>query len=82
MSDKLWCVHVLGPDSVIAQPDQVTAEARAKKWQEEWDAYLAKKNDASPNDPTITWQAEEWPWDAESHAEGLAEHGGEPEDHC
>lgn len=79
---KLWCVAVHGPGSVIAQPDQATAEARAKAWQEAWDAYLVKRGDISPNDPTITYVAEPWPWSAKDHAAGLAEHGGEPEDHC
>ncbi len=81
-TNTLWCVHVYGPDSVIAQPDQSTAEARAKKWQEAWDAYLAKKGDSSPFDPKITWVAEAWSGSAKSHAADLAEHGGEPEDHC
>jgi hypothetical protein len=79
---KLWCVHLHGPDTLIAQPDLATAEARAKKWQKEWDAYLAKKGDSSPFDPKITWQAEEWPYSAKAHAHDLARHGGEPEEHC
>ena len=79
---KLWCVHVIGPDTLIAQPDLATAESRAKKWQEEWDAYLAKKGDSSPFDPKITWQVEGWPYTREAHARDLAEHGGEPKDHC
>jgi hypothetical protein len=68
MGEALWCVHVLGPDTLIAQPDQATAETRAKAWQESWDAYLAKKNDSSPFDPTITYAAEQWPYTAEAHA--------------
>ena len=79
---KLWCVHVLGPDSLIAQPDQATAEQRAKAWQESWDAYLAKKGNSSPYDPKISYVAEVWPYTATAHARDLAEHGGEPEDHC
>ena len=74
--------RVAAEHGVIAQPDQTTAETRAKKWQEEWDAYLDKKGDRSPNDPTITWKAEEWPWGAKDHTADLVEHGGEPEDHC
>ncbi len=82
MSKPLWCIHVLGPDSLIAQPDEATARERAAKWQAEWDAYLATKTDRSPYEPTITWQAEVWPLTSGAHARDLAEHGGEPEDHC
>jgi hypothetical protein len=79
---KPWCVHVLGPDTVIAQPDEATARERAAKWQAGWDAYLAKRGDSSPNDPKITWQAAPWPHSPKAHARDLAEHGGDPKEHC
>lgn len=76
----LWCVQVQGPGSVIPQPDRETAERRAK----EWNAMLAKvlARNPSPLDPVMHCEVIPWPWSAEGHAEGLAEHGGAPEDIC
>ena len=77
---ELWCVHVLGPDTVIAQPDKQTAEKRAG----EWNAGIAKMQarDPSQYDPKLECVVEPWPWTADGHAKELAEHGGKPEDIC
>lgn len=79
---QLWCVHVYGPDSVIAQPNEGIARERAKAWQYGWDRYLATRSDRSPYKPTVTYVAEPWPHSAKSHAEALAEHSGDPREHC
>lgn len=81
---QLWCVRVLGPDSVIAQPDKEKAEERAKVWQYGWDRYMAtrEKRSPSPYEPQISYVVEPWPWSAKAHAEALAEHGGDPREHC
>ncbi len=76
----LWCIHVQGPDSLIAQPDRETADKRAAEWQAGFDALMAR--DPSPNDPVLKAAVIEWPGAADSHAEDLAEHGGNPEDIC
>ena len=76
----LWCVHVLGPDTVIPQPDFWTAAERAAKWSQ--GMLEMHRRDPSPYDPLMYCNVEPWPWSPESHAEGLAEHGGNPEDIC
>ena len=79
MSD-LWCVHVMGPDSIIAQPDFWTAAERAHKWS----ATLLERHRADPHpyDPCMFCNVEPYPYSPESHALGLAEHGGAPDDIC
>jgi hypothetical protein len=72
----LWGVHVYGPDTVIAQPDEETAMRRAH----EWNKVVPKPK--HPNDPLILCVAEPWPHNAEGHAKGIAEHGGEPKEIC
>lgn len=78
MTAKLWCVHVQGPDSLIAQPDRETADKRAAEWQAGFDAMLAR--DPSPNDPVLKAVVIEWPYTSRAHAECVAIHGGAPED--
>lgn len=76
----LWCVHVLGPGSVIAQPDYETAIKRAKEWNRQIDEMMSRN--PHPYDPIIHCNVSPWPYSAEGHAEALAEHGGNPEDIC
>lgn len=77
---NLYCIHVLGPDSLIPQPDFWTAARRAN----EWSADMLKRHEAdpSPYDPHMYCNVIEWPHSPESHAEELKRHGGEPEDIC
>lgn len=77
---ELWCVHVLGPDSLIAQPDKASAERRAAEYNEQFRRLLSR--DPSPNDPVLRAEVEVWPWVPEAHAEGIAEHGGNPKEIC
>lgn len=76
----LWCVHIHGPDSLIAQPDLETAERRAKEWGAMFRDIMA--NNPSPYDPLLRAVVIRWPGTAETHAEDIAEHGGSPEDIC
>lgn len=78
---KLWCVHVLGPDTIIPQPSRAVAEARAELWNGDIEEMMNRKG-PSAFDPVIRCVAEPYPYSAKGHAEGLAEHGGEPEDIC
>lgn len=78
---ELWCVHVLGPDSIIAQPDYETAVRRAQ----EWVVMLVKireQRGSHPYDPIVHCNVAPHTGSAERHAEQLAEHGGNPEDIC
>lgn len=62
-----WCVHIYGPDDVIAMPSKERADRQAatinfsvgRHWQE--------------NDPEIYAIAELWPYSPESHATALTE---------
>lgn len=78
IEDKLWCVHVQGPDSLIAQPDEVTARRRA----DEWNAAIQSIVSKNTYEPAVRCVATQWPYTAAQHAEDLAEHGGEPDDIC
>ncbi len=78
---KLWCVHVLGPDTVIPQSSRAVAEARAELWNGDIEEMMNRRG-PSAFDPVIRCVAEPYPYSAEGHARGLAEHGGEPEDLC
>ena len=73
---QLTCVHVLGPDTLIAQPDMETAKRRA----EEWNASFPKRR--VPNDIVFRCEVEPWPYSAKAHADDLAHHGGSPDDIC
>jgi hypothetical protein len=78
---RLWCVHVLGPDTIIAQPSKAVAEARAALWNEDF-AKLAAEREPSPYWPVVECRAEVYPYSATGHARGIAEHGGDPGDIC
>ena len=75
----LWCVHVYGPDSLVAQPDFETAVARAKEQQDYIDSWYNDR-EVTEHDPIVFCWAEPWPWSEDRHAADLAEHGGNPED--
>lgn len=77
---ELWAVHVLGPDTIFAMPDRATAEQRAAEWNDMFKTMLSR--DASPNDPKLEAVVEPYPYAAATHAEALAEHGGNPKELC
>jgi hypothetical protein len=77
---ELWCIHVIGPDTLIAQPDFWTAAERAAKWSA--GMVASHQRDPSPYDPCMYCNVEPWPNSPIAHAKDLAEHGGNPEDIC
>lgn len=82
LASTLWAVHVQGPDSLIAQPDKATAEQRADEWTR-MAAQVRERAIAEGMDlPNLVCVAAPWPYDPASHAEELAEHGGNPDDIC
>jgi hypothetical protein len=78
----LWCVHVQGPDTLIAQPDHEAATKRAVEInatiEQVWNARTPSEFD--PLKPIAVVAL--WPYTPTGHAESLAEHGGNPEEWC
>ena len=83
MDEDLWCVHVLGPDSLIPQPDYPTAVKRAQEWIAMF-RELSTGGGRTPSsfDPIMHCNVIVWTSSLERHAEELARHGGNPEDIC
>lgn len=72
-AEKLWCIHIPGPDDLCAAPDQQTAQKMADKHNAAMREYI-EKNKLSWGMEMITAEVIEWPHDAdESHAEALLE---------
>ena len=80
INPDLWCVHVQGPDSMIAQPNQGAAEARATQWNNELATFVPDR--PSKHSPTIKCTAKPWHYSPTAHADDLAKHGGNPDDIC
>lgn len=68
----LWCVHVIGPDDVYAEPTHAAAVAHAEKLNT---AIWSRPN--VPDDVTCFAFADVWPWSDEAHAEDLAKQAKE-----
>ncbi len=89
---KLWCVAVHGPGTVIPQPSRAVAEARAALWNEDIEDTRRRarehrrehfeKTGVDIGEVLLECHVEPYPYSAESHAEELSKHGGEPEDLC
>lgn len=62
----LWCVHIEGPDDMIAMPSREAAEAEAKLLNESW------RKDGHEYDPVLNAVAKPWPYSAEQHAKDIA----------
>lgn len=75
MSDSqastLWCVHIIGPDDVIAFPDKASAEREAALINDAMTRFIAVR-EPDDNWPTLKAVAAVWPWSPETHAEDLA----------
>jgi hypothetical protein len=68
----LWCVHVLGPDDVYAEPSHASAVAKAAKLNSDiW------SNAKSPDDILCFAFADMWPWSAEAHAQAIKDETAE-----
>ena len=79
----LWCVHIQGPDSIIAMPDRETADKRAAEWNDMFTKMIAGvPPDRREFYPTMKAEVIPYPYSAEGHAKQLAAHGGNPEDIC
>jgi len=53
---RRWAMHILGPDDVIDQPDELTALRQANHHNIQWAKLMA--NDPRPNDPYCVAVAE------------------------
>lgn len=81
----LWCVWVMGPDSMIAQPSHDVAVERAISWHKrivDLSSHRARTCNEEALCCDILPVPYPWPYDAASHAAGLLDHGGDPEDIC
>ena len=68
MSDKneLWCVHIIGPDDVIAYPDKAAAETEAAALNAMF-AVEAAKHHGDANWPACRAEVILWPYSAGAH---------------
>lgn len=63
---RLWCVHVLGPDDVMAAPSHDAAVVHARELNK---AVFSR---VEPHDDVLCFAyAAPWPYSADSHAESL-----------
>ncbi len=63
----LWCVHILGPDDVLAAPCHEAAEIHAR----ELNKSLHRKRRSVSNDVLCFAYAAPWPYSREDHAENV-----------
>lgn len=61
-----WCVHVLGPDDVIAAPDHQAAVVRAREMNK---TLFNRPSEA--HDVLCFAYAAPWPYNGDQHAENL-----------
>lgn len=61
-----WCVHVLGPDDILAAPSHAAAEAHAHELNK---AVFGRVG--SPDDVLCFAYAAPYPYSAEDHAEAV-----------
>jgi hypothetical protein len=79
----LWCIHLIGPDDLIAMPDRETADRQAASFAKSWTDYRNRRIAEHPDDPSNDYFPEvaavviPWPTDydgwREEHATALAE---------
>lgn len=62
----LWCVHVLGPDDVMAAPSHDAAVVRARELNKTIFSRISE-----PNDILCFAYAAPWPHSQDAHAEDL-----------
>jgi len=79
---KLWCVHVRGPDTLVAQPSLRVATERAAEVNSTIETAWNRRtpSEFDPEKPVASVLP--WPYTAEGHAADLDKHGGNPEDWC
>lgn len=65
----LWCVSVVGPGDVYAEPSHASAVAKADELN-----HAVWANDRAPDRDILCFAyADIWPWSAESHAKDMQE---------
>lgn len=77
--NKLWCIHVPGPDDILAMPSKEVADNFAARHNAAMDEYWAALERSKtefqlqfyPPLESIKALVIEWPYDAESHAREL-----------
>jgi len=62
----LWCVHILGPDDVLAAPSHEAASIHARELNKSLHSRLQ-----APNDILCFAYPAPWPHSPEAHAEAL-----------
>lgn len=62
----LWCVHILGPDDVLAAPCHDAAVVHARELNK-----ALHGRPSTPNDVLCFAYAAPWPYSAESHASNV-----------
>ena len=62
----LWCVHILGPDDVLAAPSHDAAATHAHELNKHLHARVS-----TPNDVLCCAYAAPWPYSESSHAESV-----------
>lgn len=80
-TEKLWCIHIPGPDDLHAAPSHAIAERMAerhnKDMQEFFDKNPEKLSQWAVTADQCKAQVIEWPHGAEEHAEELADFDAE-----
>lgn len=69
---KLWCVHVYGPDDLVATAGQFKALELANRIN-----TAMAENNSNEDNGMVYALAEEWPYGADAHAADLMENKGE-----
>lgn len=79
--DKLWMLHIQGPDDVVAAPSKNDADRVASAFNAYWTAHLAKQRamtEAAGGDPdnwpTVHAVVVEWDSTPAAHARSVAKY--------
>ncbi len=65
--EKLWALHMLGPDDVIAAPSKLAADAVAKNFNDYWEAHKHERG----HDVHVVATVVEWPYRPLEHAKDV-----------
>jgi hypothetical protein len=89
MADKLWMLHIQGPDDVIAAPSKTEADKVASGFNAYWGEYLEKQRAASVAEgknpdhwPTISAVVVEWDSTAKAHAKSVTQYWPDYEEYA
>lgn len=78
-ASPLYCLHIPGPDEVHAAPNKAEAEAAASAFNAIMRKHLEGKphSEFAPSVESCLAVVKEWPFDADEHADALAEWNAE-----